>query len=745
MDFIKTQLDDITIKMGINVFLGEDKGVLKETLELDSSNNKQVSSFPSFKLPIQYQPSEHIHTLSPTVVADLELAESDSQKPIYEFIFQPTHDFSKEMIQEWKTTISIDPRFLKETQTVVENMGLFENQTDKPDHTQTHTTSKTYTGINKVAIDDNEDSSTSLDTTRLKQIWNDLTNDPYFLEKYSYIEFDFLNYLNYSPSFLQFVTYANIISPLASILFPIVVLILPFLILKFTNNNLTLSSYINVLQELAKNHFIGKAITNMQKIDMSKVVYIFGSFLMYLIQIYNNVVTCCHFYRNILKVNGDLMYLREFLRESRENMEMFVNLHASKPTYSLFCKDLLKYSNILKSIECELSPITPFTVSLSKLSKIGYMLKCYYSLYSNEEYLEALEFSFGFEGYIDNMRGVYNNWKNGNVSLATFVEKEGGKNNTEPNEETNAETNEETNTEPNEETNEEPNSETDDIETSDTESGRENNVSSTTPSFVKNTDKGRGRRGNLGFPTDKHYSSLTIKNQYYPPYDIETAVKNTIRIGHSTEPLISKKDPTGPSPLKGIIITGPNASGKTTLLKTTALNIIFSQQVGMGYYSSCRMKPYKYIHSYLNIPDTSGRDSLFQAEARRCKEIINSIHSSKEGDKHFCMFDELYSGTNPVEASKASYAFLSYLTEFKDVHFMLTTHYNCVCKKILKKCSMNIKNYKMDVKELVGENGEKQIEYTYRMVNGISNVEGAINVLRTLEYPQKIIDFFENK
>lgn len=637
MDFIKTQLDDISVKMGVSIFLGEEKEVVTPP-----PDNKPISAFPSFKLPIQYQATNSIHPLSSLVVDDLELASSTTQTPLYEFLFQPTHDFSKKMIQEWKTTISLDPLFLKETQTVVENMSIFENAPTSTD------------------ILNNEDPRISpIDTTRLTNIWNDLTNDPYFLEKYSYIEFDFLNYLNHSSSFLQFVTYANILSPLASILFPIIVLILPFLILKFSNNDVNLSSYMDVLKDLAKNHFIGKTITNMQKIDVNKMAYIIGSFFMYLMQIYNNVVTCCHFYRNILKINEDLIYLREFIQRSHENMEVFANLHASKPTYSIFCKDLMKYSNILKFIHCELSPITPFTVSFSKLSGVGYMLKCYYLLYSTKEYTDAIQFSFGFEGYIDNMKGVHTNWKNGNISTATFTGKQ---------------------------------------------------------LDVKNT------------------TSLTLKNQYYPSYDTKTAVKNTVKLGG---------EPTHSLP-KGIIITGPNASGKTTLLKTTALNIIFSQQIGMGYYSVCHMKPYKYIHSYLNIPDTSGRDSLFQAEARRCKEIIDSIHSSKEGDNHFCMFDELYSGTNPVEASKASYAFLNYLTEFKNVHFMLTTHYNCVCKKIIKKRLTNIKNYKMDVKEIVNVNGGKELEYTYKMVKGISNVEGAINVLKTLEYPQKIIDFFEN-
>lgn len=640
MDFIKTQLDDISVKMGVSIFLGEEKKTVTPT-----ADNKPVQAFSSFKLPIQYQPTDSIYPLSSLVVDDLELANSTSQTPLYEFLFQPTHDFSKKMIQEWKTTISLDPLFLKETQTVVENMGVFDAATDP--------LAPTTDDLKK------EPSISPIDTKRLTNIWNDLTNDPYFLEKYSYIEFDFLNYLNHSSSFLQFVTYANILSPLASILFPVIVLILPFLILKFSSNEVNFSSYMDVLKDLAKNHFIGKTITNMQKIDVNKLAYIIGSFFMYLIQIYNNVVTCCHFYRNILKINEDLIYLREFIQRSHENMEVFANLHASKPTYSVFCKDLMKYSNILKFVHCELSPIPPFTVSFSKLAGVGYMLKCYYLLYSTKEYMDAIEFSFGFEGYIDNMKGVHTNWKNGNISTAAFTGKQ---------------------------------------------------------MDAKNT------------------TYLTLKDQYYPSYDTKAAVKNTVKLGGETTDSLTK----------GIIITGPNASGKTTLLKTTAINIIFSQQVGMGYYSVCRMKPYKYIHSYLNIPDTSGRDSLFQAEARRCKEIIDSIHSSKEGDNHFCMFDELYSGTNPVEASKASYAFLNYLTEFKNVHFMLTTHYNCVCKKVIKKRLTNIKNYKMDVKENVNVDGGKELKYTYKMIKGISNIEGAINVLKTLDYPQKIIDFFEN-
>jgi DNA mismatch repair protein MutS len=187
---------------------------------------------------------------------------------------------------------------------------------------------------------------------------------------------------------------------------------------------------------------------------------------------------------------------------------------------------------------------------------------------------------------------------------------------------------------------------------------------------------------------------------------------------------------------KNIILSGPNRSGKTTVLKTTTLNIIFTQQVGCGFYSSALICPYTHIHSYLNIPDTSGRDSLFQAESRRCKEILDKIVEAKKGagSRHFCIFDELYSGTNPEEATKAGYAFLKYITGFDNVDFMLTTHYVKICKKFLK--SERVENYKMYVRSL----GQEGYEYTYKMKPGISKIKGAAQVLKEMDYPEEIIN-----
>ena len=205
-----------------------------------------------------------------------------------------------------------------------------------------------------------------------------------------------------------------------------------------------------------------------------------------------------------------------------------------------------------------------------------------------------------------------------------------------------------------------------------------------------------------------------FKNAYFPSV-IENPVKNTYSLD------------------KQLLITGPNAAGKTTLLKTTFFNILFSQQAGVGFYSKATITPFSYLHCYLNIPDTSGRDSLFQAEARRCKDILNIIEKSNQNEKHFCIFDELYSGTNPYEAISAAVSFLRYLNKYNNVSYILTTHFIDLCKKL----DNNEKNSNHHMNIIEKENDFK---YTYELKKGISNVKGGVKVLKDLDYPEEIIN-----
>lgn len=207
-----------------------------------------------------------------------------------------------------------------------------------------------------------------------------------------------------------------------------------------------------------------------------------------------------------------------------------------------------------------------------------------------------------------------------------------------------------------------------------------------------------------------------MKKMYYIAHPPKESVKNNISLD------------------KNIIITGPNASGKTTLIKSVIINLFLSQSIGMGCYKKCKLHMYDYFHSYLNIPDTSNRDSLFQAEARRCKDIFEFIKAKKD-KRHLCIFDEIYSGTNPQDAVLCADIYLKGMNQYKScVDFVLTTHYLDLCKKFEEKDSV-IKNQQMDV----NQPSEDNIEYTYVLKNGISNVHGGYQVLKDLEYPEELM------
>jgi hypothetical protein len=186
--------------------------------------------------------------------------------------------------------------------------------------------------------------------------------------------------------------------------------------------------------------------------------------------------------------------------------------------------------------------------------------------------------------------------------------------------------------------------------------------------------------------------------------------------------------------VKNFMITGPNASGKTTFIKSAMLNVLFSQQIGCGFYKRFYMKtPYRHLFCYLNIPDTSGRDSLFQAEARRCKEVLDEV---SKGEKTLCIFDELFSGTNPSEASASAYAFLKHLRTLPNVTFLLTTHFLDVCDRL----ENEVQNAHMTTTKTTSGD----LIYTYKFSMGVSKIKGALKVLKDLNYPTSILDCAQN-
>jgi hypothetical protein len=571
----------------------------------------------SFKLPIEYLEKSRIHELPSAVSSDLELTVSQSDtRSMYNILFKPSHKFAENMIPEWNSHFTNDVSYLKDTQTIIESMESY------VENTRQH------------AMD-------STNCNKIIEIWDAVKNDDSFMDRYSFIDWEMLKHLNESSGFLQIMSMLHILSPVFSLMLPFLFLFFPFLILRMQNIPISFENYLDMLKMIAGNHIIGKAIIGIQGgLDMEKIAYLLMMIGFYGFQIYQNINACRRFYKNIQKINTYLYDLRNYVNASISKMNLFMQMHEDKQSYRCFHQTTLIHKNSLVQLSEELFSIKPFDHYLGKLSEIGYMMKCFYRVYSNEVYETALRYSFGFEGYIDNLRGVFENLVDGNIHYASYSDKK--------------------------------------------------------TKFVE---------------------------QFYPPLLEQSnvnIVKNTCKFD------------------KNMIISAPNAAGKTTMLKTSLINIVFSQQIGCGFYDSCVLNPYTHLHSYLNIPDTSGRDSLFQAESRRCKEIIDIVSDSNSDSRHFCIFDELYSGTNPKDAGKSATAFLKYLSKYDNVNFMLTTHYVYVCNKFKK--SKKIRNYKMGTVA----NATGGFKFTYLLEPGISKIEGAVKILKDMNYPQEMIDTIEN-
>jgi len=598
---------------------------------------KKDSRKTIFRLPISYL-EENIYPLNHTVSHDLELlgrpidlessgdmpCESDraaeksvsASRGMYEYLLNPQHQFALETIPLWNSQFTTDISFLKQSQDIVTGLKTYKDEMEKKHFKYT------------------------ISCDNLLEIWGSTRDDDFFLEKYSYLEWSYLKELNENPLFLQSISLANIAAPVISFLLPILFIILPFIILKIQGIPIDIETYISVLKDIAKHHFIGKAISSMNSLDFQNVAYLLfmGAFYMY--SIYQNITTCFRFYRNMEQINRHLHELQYYLDYSLHSMRSFSTMIEGYDKYSDFNSDIKRHFNTLLDLHKAIGQIKPFTPSIWKIMELGDLLKAYYILYSRDDYAEALQYSFGFEGYVNNLLGLYENMSLGRIATCEY-------------------------------------------------------------DFSGNTN---------------------FQNLYYAPHLANNYITNNCDLSHN------------------IVLTGPNASGKTTFLKSTLMNVVFSQQVGMGFYSGGIINPYTHIHSYLNIPDTSARDSLFQAESRRCKDIIDSIEESSTNinkSRHLCTFDELYSGTNPAEATKSAYAFLNYLDKRDNVDFILTTHYIGICEKIELTENSRIALYKMDA----SVNDENiNITYNYKFIEGISRIQGAMHVLRDMEYPDEILD-----
>jgi hypothetical protein len=205
-----------------------------------------------------------------------------------------------------------------------------------------------------------------------------------------------------------------------------------------------------------------------------------------------------------------------------------------------------------------------------------------------------------------------------------------------------------------------------------------------------------------------------------------------LRMKDMTHPCIDDGVPNDADMTRShLVITGPNAAGKSTYIKAIVSNIVLSQTIGFAHASRIHMSPFSSIHTQINIPDCKGDESLFQAEMRRCKIALNLMRErSSATDRVLLVFDEIFNSTNVVEGVAGAYAVLNKLASYDNARILLTTHYPYLTK---------LSNFKR-VKMVAHVNDAGDIEYPYRIKEGISRQYIALELLREEDFDPDVIE-----
>jgi DNA mismatch repair ATPase MutS len=109
-------------------------------------------------------------------------------------------------------------------------------------------------------------------------------------------------------------------------------------------------------------------------------------------------------------------------------------------------------------------------------------------------------------------------------------------------------------------------------------------------------------------------------------------------------------------------------------MKAIAVNILLAQSLGICNAYKAQICPVGIIGNFIRVHDNIGIDSLFQAEVRRCAEIIKTV--ADHTIPALVFLDEPMHSTPPTEGAATAMAVCDYLGRLPHVRVVATTHYH---------------------------------------------------------------------
>lgn len=207
------------------------------------------------------------------------------------------------------------------------------------------------------------------------------------------------------------------------------------------------------------------------------------------------------------------------------------------------------------------------------------------------------------------------------------------------------------------------------------------------------------------------YSSATVlraEGMYHPL--IENCVKNSFSLEGQS-----------------FLVMGSNMSGKTSFMRTVALNVLTAQTVNMCFASHFSLQKQK-VWTAISIGDDMLEGvSYYLSEVLRIRSIVEEASVGN----NLIVIDELFKGTNTEERIAISLAILTYLSKSRSNIIMISTH-DTQLPELINTDLFRIIHFK----EMV-ENGN--LSFPYLIQEGKPTSRNAIKILELYNYPKDIV------
>lgn len=234
------------------------------------------------------------------------------------------------------------------------------------------------------------------------------------------------------------------------------------------------------------------------------------------------------------------------------------------------------------------------------------------------------------------------------------------------------------------------------------------------------------------------FTRVAIENRYNRPVVDDSLELSLVEARH---PVIEKELPAGEPYITNsvslsnngtqvMMITGPNMSGKSALLRQTALNVLLAQIGSFVAADSAHIGIVDKIFTRVGASDNiSLGESTFMVEMNEAASILNNM-----SQRSLILFDELGRGTSTYDGISIAWAIVEHIHEHGSTHpkTLFATHYHELNE--MEKSFSRVVNYNVSVREIDGK-----VVFLRKLARGGSEHSFGIHVAKLAGMPQSIV------